>query len=73
MEVHAVPADGFVLTIEDNGQAFTPRNDRNDSGRGLANMRARASLIGAEMSWSKSMDGGTLFTLRLPAATKRSS
>ena len=32
-------------------------------GRGLANIRARASLIEAEVNWKKRAGGGTQFTL----------
>jgi signal transduction histidine kinase/ligand-binding sensor domain-containing protein len=71
MEVHSSTADEFGLTIEDNGNNFDPKADRTDSGRGLANMRARASLIGAEIGWTRPVAGGTLFTLKLP--TERST
>ncbi len=67
MSVGSTDAGDFVLTLQDNGQAFDPE-DRKDSGRGLANMQARASLIGAEISWEKVDARGTLFTLRLTSA-----
>jgi signal transduction histidine kinase len=60
MEVHAAP--DFILTIEDNGRAFDP--NQKSSGRGLANMLARASLIDAEVSWGKLPNGCNEFTLR---------
>jgi signal transduction histidine kinase/streptogramin lyase len=53
----------FVLRIEDNGRGFDPMEKRDSTGRGLANIRSRASLIEADVSWSKRADGGTLFTL----------
>jgi signal transduction histidine kinase/ligand-binding sensor domain-containing protein len=60
-----VVADGdFVLRLEDNGKNFDPADQKNLEGRGLANMRARASLIEAEIWWEKSADGGTVFTLK---------
>ena len=55
-------AGDFSLRLEDNGRAFD-MNNRNVQGRGLANMRARAGLIDAELAWDKRADGGTVFTL----------
>jgi signal transduction histidine kinase/ligand-binding sensor domain-containing protein len=52
----------FSLTLEDNGCSFDLENRKPD-GRGLANMRARAGLIDAEIAWRKGEDGGTVFTL----------
>jgi signal transduction histidine kinase len=65
MTVDAAPSGKFVLRLEDNGRDFDPAEQRNLEGRGLANMRARASLIGAEISWQKQETGGTVFTLQL--------
>jgi signal transduction histidine kinase len=58
----------FVLQLQDNGKDFDPAAQKNLEGRGLANMRARASLIEAEISWEKAPDGGTVFTLQLKRA-----
>jgi signal transduction histidine kinase len=52
----------FLLRLEDNGQSFD-LNHNNSEGRGLANMRARAGLIDAEISWERGRDGGTVFEL----------
>jgi len=52
----------FSLRLEDDGRAFDMVN-RNTGGRGLANMRARAGLIDADISWDKRIEGGTVFTL----------
>jgi signal transduction histidine kinase len=68
MTVAASPEGDFILEIEDNGSEFSPDQYGKTDGRGLANMRARASLIGAEMSWSKGKETGTIFTLRLRGA-----
>jgi signal transduction histidine kinase len=58
------PVDGeFVLHLEDNGRPFE-MNHHNTEGRGLANMRARAGLIDAQISWQKREEGGTIFTLK---------
>jgi signal transduction histidine kinase/ligand-binding sensor domain-containing protein len=58
--------EGFVLTIEDNGRSFDPRDKKIRQGRGLSGIKARASLIDADVSWRKGRGGGTLFTLRKP-------
>jgi len=59
-----LPADhAFELRIEDDGRGFAESATRKNSGRGLANIRARASMIDAEVQWSKSEDGGTVFGL----------
>jgi signal transduction histidine kinase len=63
MAVTATPAEGFVLRIEDDGVEFDPETALKTDGRGLANMRARASLIDAEVSWARGNRGGTVFTL----------
>ena len=58
-----VSAEGdFSLKIEDNGRPFKSQHT-NSEGRGLANMRARAGLIDARISWEPREDGGTVFTL----------
>lgn len=68
MTVEVDPNGDFVLRLLDNGRDFDPREQKNLEGRGLANMRARASLIGAEISWEKSPEGGTVFVLQLGRA-----
>jgi signal transduction histidine kinase len=68
MTVAADLGGDFVLQLQDNGRDFDPREPKNLAGRGLANMRARASLIGAEISWEKQESGGTVFTLQLKTA-----
>jgi signal transduction histidine kinase/streptogramin lyase len=60
----SIEGDDFVLRLEDNGRGFDPAGKRDSTGRGLANIRSRASLIEAEVCWSNRPDGGTLFTLR---------
>lgn len=68
MTVDAEPGGDFVLQLKDNGRDFDPREQKNLEGRGMANMRARASLIDAEISWEKQENGGTVFTLQLKTA-----
>jgi signal transduction histidine kinase len=69
MTVAASPGGDLLLQLKDNGREFDPGEAKNLAGRGLANMRARASLIGAEISWAKALQGGTVFTLQLKRAT----
>jgi len=64
MVVKSSPDGDFELTIDDNGSEFDPAKGNSQEGRGLANMRARASLIEAEIAWAKREGGGTVFTLR---------
>jgi signal transduction histidine kinase/ligand-binding sensor domain-containing protein len=66
------PAGDFLLTLEDDGRDFDPHDRKLKQGRGLANIRARASLIEAEVNWSKREGGGTRFTLRKANAIKGS-
>jgi ligand-binding sensor domain-containing protein/signal transduction histidine kinase len=59
----ALNADGeLTLMLEDDGRSFDIKEAKR--GRGLANIRARASLIEAAVNWTRRPDGGTLFTLR---------
>jgi len=70
MNVNASTQGDFLLQITDDGRQFD--HDATSAGRGLANMRARASLIGAEISWEKIPIGGTLFSLKLKGAPETS-
>jgi signal transduction histidine kinase/ligand-binding sensor domain-containing protein len=71
LNVSATPDGIFLLKIEDDGRDFDPQDKKRKGGRGLANIRARASLIEAEVAWTKRTGGGTLFTLRKPNAVER--
>jgi signal transduction histidine kinase len=62
MFVTSSDKDDFSLKIEDNGRPFKSQHT-NSEGRGLANMRARASMIDARISWEPREEGGTVFTL----------
>jgi signal transduction histidine kinase len=62
----------FLLTLEDDGRDFDPQDRKIKQGRGLANIRARASLIEAEVNWKRRKGGGTKFTLRKENAVKNS-
>jgi signal transduction histidine kinase/ligand-binding sensor domain-containing protein len=56
--------DNLLLLLEDDGRGFDLDNKRARGGRGLANIRARAIIIQAEVGWHKRPDNGTVFTLR---------
>ncbi len=60
----------FALRIEDDGRGFDEAGARKNSGRGVANIRGRASMIGADATWQKRTGGGTVFTLLLPQNAK---
>jgi signal transduction histidine kinase/ligand-binding sensor domain-containing protein len=72
LNVSATPDGSFLLKIADDGRDFDPQDKKRKGGRGLANIRARASLIEAEVNWTRRAGGGTLFTLRKPHALKTS-
>jgi ligand-binding sensor domain-containing protein len=55
--------DELTLRLEDDGNGFDPRDKKAGMGRGLANIRARASLIEADVSWTRNPNGGTVFNL----------
>jgi signal transduction histidine kinase len=67
MFVNSSAAGDFSLRIENNGRSFESQ-PANSEGRGLANMRARAGLIDAQIVWEPRESGGTVFTLRRKAA-----
>jgi len=52
----------FELAIEDDGRGFD-RSEKKSPGRGVANIRARASMIDADVEWSRRSRGGTVFRL----------
>jgi signal transduction histidine kinase len=53
----------LVIELEDNGCGFD-RHNLAKAGRGLNNMRSRASLIDAQLEWSTKPQRGTRFILR---------
>ncbi len=55
----------FDLVISDNGTLFKPE-EATSIGRGIANIRARASMIGSTIGWRQSGQGGNQFSLRIP-------
>jgi two-component system, NarL family, sensor histidine kinase UhpB len=64
----ALAEDGALeIAVEDDGRGFDARTVAR--GHGLANMRTRASLVGAQVAWTPRVGGGTVF--RLTGATAR--
>jgi signal transduction histidine kinase len=72
LKLSSGPDASLILHLEDDGRDFDPQDKKKRQGRGLANIRARASLIEAEANWSRREGGGTLFTLSKPNALKDS-
>jgi two-component system, NarL family, sensor histidine kinase UhpB len=60
--------DDLVLSVSDNGRGM-PEGVRD--GGGLAGMRERAMLIGADLQIASSRGGGVIVTLSLPLRTER--
>ena len=66
MKAEISPENEFFLLIEDDGKFFDPEKIVS-KGRGIGNIKSRAALIEAEISWRENEIGGTIFQL-----TKRS-
>lgn len=64
VEMTVTIADGrFKLAIQDNGRPFQPAGSKR-KGRGIANVKARASLINADVAWNE-IDDGNRFSLTI--------
>lgn len=59
------PEDRFVLLIDDDGDQFDPESTPK-TGRGIANIKARASMIAATIKWTNRREGGNRFSLNIP-------
>jgi signal transduction histidine kinase len=68
MSVGVTDAGAFDLQIEDDGRGFDGSGSRKKPGRGVANIRARASMIDAAVEWAKRDGGGTGFRLHKEGA-----
>ena len=68
MSVAVTEARVFNLQIEDDGLGFDGSGTKKRPGRGVANIRARASMIDAEVEWRKREGGGTAFSLQKQGA-----
>ena len=64
MSARVTEAELFELRIDDDGRGFDEAEAKRKSGRGVANIRGRASMIDADVTWVKGAGGGTSFTLR---------
>lgn len=64
MSVEASDDGELTLVIRDDGKAFHPDGGAKP-GRGIANIRSRASLINADAVWLDPGDGGNVFRLRV--------
>lgn len=60
----ALKDDEFVLKLEDDGNGFDMNSQT--TGRGLANIAARASLIDADVDWVRKKEEGMIFVLKRP-------
>jgi signal transduction histidine kinase/ligand-binding sensor domain-containing protein len=63
MSISAAHDGALALEIEDDGRGFDARAIKKKPGRGVANIRARASMIDAEVAWVQRDGGGTVFRL----------
>jgi signal transduction histidine kinase/ligand-binding sensor domain-containing protein len=64
VEMRITDGEIFRLTIENDGKPFLPDFANLPKGRGISNIKSRAELIEAEISWENSADGRTIFTLQ---------
>lgn len=71
MKVEAEEGNSFRLMIRDDGAPFRPE-ESSGSGRGIANIRSRANIISADISWENPEEGGNLFILSIRSASKDS-
>ncbi len=69
VRLQVAPSGALILTVGDDGAGYDPATVR--AGNGLANMRRRAELLGAELTIHSSRGGGTTLVLRVPANRRR--
>lgn len=67
MAVRAGDDGELEMEIADDGRGFDARAVKKKPGRGVANIRARASMIDADVAWVQRDGGGTVFRLSKPA------
>jgi signal transduction histidine kinase/ligand-binding sensor domain-containing protein len=68
MTVSTSETRSFLMSIRDDGELFQPAAT-NGNGRGVANIRSRASLIGAVVKWKPDREGWNVFTLKLESGS----
>jgi signal transduction histidine kinase/ligand-binding sensor domain-containing protein len=64
MSVEVFDNEQFLLTIRDNGTSFQPDTSIS-KGRGITNIRSRASIINAKIAWQERPEGGNIFSLEI--------
>ncbi|MEP7074232.1 MAG: ATP-binding protein [Acidobacteriota bacterium] len=64
MNVTVLQNDELEMRIRDDGALFQPEG-LISKGRGIANIRSRATLINAHVDWKERQKGGNVFTLRI--------
>jgi len=64
----AVRADGFSLSVEDDGKGFILDAGAN-SGNGLANMRSRLAAVGGKCTLDSTLGRGTQVVFEIPWET----
>ncbi len=64
VEMKISDENDFQMIIENDGKPFAPDFGNLPKGRGISNIKSRAELIEAKISWESSEDGKTIFTLQ---------
>lgn len=64
VEMKITDGEIFKLIIENDGKPFSPDFENLPKGRGISNIKSRAELIEAQLSWENGEDGKTIFTLK---------
>jgi len=72
MRAEVIDERALEVTLEDDGCGFDQSPGNHKPGRGLDNIRSRASLIDATVSWQPRPGGGTVFVMRKSFAPKPS-
>jgi signal transduction histidine kinase len=70
VDVTGAPDGSLVLTVRDNGHGFDVSTGPSLGHQGLANMRSRASGIGATFEIASEPGSGATISITLPAAAK---
>ncbi|MGQ0542662.1 MAG: sensor histidine kinase [Blastocatellia bacterium] len=65
MKISVSESQHFEMVITNNGIPFSPSDTSQKSGRGVANIRSRASLIQADIDWQTGSNEGNRFWLRI--------
>ncbi len=66
--VSGMPADGFRVTVADDGTGFSAGPDDGLPHHGMASMRERAAILRAELTVESVPGSGTTVSLTMPAA-----